>query len=85
MAPLATMAFASARYGAFQRQMSGKGVVRAGKGINLVISNEDMDDTIRIMKSLENLAVLIDRLSETVKQGGKKKKKVGFLVCYKEL
>ena len=31
--------------------MDGRGVVRTGKGIILVISNEDMDDFIRIIKS----------------------------------
>ena len=32
--------------------MSGKCVVRAGKRIALFISNKDMDDIIRILKSL---------------------------------
>ena len=35
--------------------MRGKGVVRAGKGVTLVILNEDMYDIIRIIKLLENL------------------------------
>ena len=34
----------------FQRNMHGKGVVKSGKGIPLVLSNEDMDDIIRITK-----------------------------------
>ena len=45
----------------------GVGVIRAVKGITLVISNKDMDDVIRIIKSLENLGVFIDGVSETVK------------------
>ena len=52
--------------------MSGWGVVRAGKGINLVISNEDMNKIIRIIKSLKYLGVIIDRVSETVKHQMKK-------------
>ena len=43
--------------------MFGRGVVRAGKIINLVISNEDMNDIIRIIKSLENSGLLIDIVS----------------------
>ena len=43
------------------------GVIRAAKGITLVISNKDMDDVIRIIKPLENLGVFIDGVSETVK------------------
>ena len=55
-----TMASASTIYGA----MCGKGVVRAGKGTALVISNEDMVDIIRIIKSLEDSGILIDGVSE---------------------
>ena len=42
--------------------MRGRGVVAAGKGITLVVSNEDMDDIIRIIKSLENSGILIDEI-----------------------
>ena len=42
----------------FERRIyeSGAGarVIRARKGFTLIISNEDMDDIIRIIKSLEN-------------------------------
>ena len=33
----------------FDRKISGKGAVRAGKGFTLFISNEDMNDTIKII------------------------------------
>ena len=46
----------------FSNGVSGSGVVRAGKGITLVISNEDMSDIIRITKSLENPGALIDNV-----------------------
>ena len=60
LAPLATMAPTSAINDDIQREMRGKGVVRARKGITLVVSNEDMDNIIRIIKSLENSGILID-------------------------
>ena len=41
--------------------------MRVGTGFTLCISNEDMDDIIKIMKSLENWCVLIDGVTETVK------------------
>ena len=48
------MASASMIDGANQRKIRGRGIVRAEREITLVISNEDMDDIIRIIKSLEN-------------------------------
>ena len=51
----------------FGRKISGKGAARAGKGFTLFISNEDMNDIIKIIKSLEDSNVLIDGVTETVK------------------
>ena len=56
----------------FERKISGKGAVRAGKGFTLFISNEDMNDIIKIIKSLEDSGVLIDGVTETVKHEIKK-------------
>ena len=39
-------------------------VLRAGKGTTLAISNEDLDDIIRIIKPLVNSDALIDGVSE---------------------
>ena len=50
----------------YSNKMCGKAVVRAGEGITLIIPNEDMEDIIRIIKSLENLSILISGVSETV-------------------
>ena len=61
------MASASALHGAIWRKMHGRGVVRARIGITLVITNEDMDDIIRIIKSLKYSAKLTDGVSEGVK------------------
>ena len=46
--------------------------MRAGKGFTLFISNEDMNDIIKIIKSLEDSNVLIDGITETVKHETKK-------------
>ena len=65
--PLAAMRSASTIYGVIQRKMRERVIVRVEKGITLVISDEAMDNIIRIIKSLENSGVLIDVVSETVK------------------
>ena len=51
----------------FEKKISGKGVVRAGKGFTLFISNKDMDDVIKTVESLEKSGLLIDGATETVK------------------
>ena len=88
--PLATMASASEIVGNIQRKMSGQGVIgtsgtrviRAGKGIILVIFNEDTDDITGVIKSKENSGILIDVVSETVKQEikGQEGKFLGMLL-----
>ena len=50
----------------FDRKISGKGAVRAGKGFTLFISNEDINDIIKIIKALEDSGKLIDGFTETV-------------------
>ena len=45
----------------FQRKISGKGVVRSEKVFTLFISNEDINDIIKIIKS----GVLTDGVTET--------------------
>ena len=51
----------------FKRKISGKGAVRAGKGFYLFILNEDTNDIIKIIKSLEDSGILIDVVTEKVK------------------
>ena len=46
--------------------------MRAEKGLSLFISNEDMNDIINIIKSLEDSNVLIDGITKTVKHEVKK-------------
>ena len=56
----------------FERKISWKGAVRAGEGFTLFISNEDVNDIVKILKSLECSNVLIDGITETVKHEIKK-------------
>ena len=60
-------------------KISGKGAVRAGKEFTLFISNEDINDITKIIKSLEDSNVLIDGITETVKHEIKNKKADFFL------
>ena len=54
-----------------ERKISGKGAVRTEKGFVLFIAKEDMNDIIKIIKSLEDSGVLIDEVTETVKYNKK--------------
>ena len=72
---------ASSAVNKFERKISGKKAVRVGKGFTLFISNEDMIDMIRIIKSRADLGVLIDGVSETATHEIQNKK-VNFLVLH---
>ena len=75
MLPLATVIDSD-----IQRKMLGRGAIatrrtsfiKAGKWFTERITNEDVDDIIRITKSLESSGVLIDGVSETLKHEIKK-------------
>ena len=62
----------------FERKISGTGAVRVGKGFILFISNEDVDDIIKIVTSLGNSGILIDRITKAVEHQ-MKKQEGGFL------
>ena len=62
----------------FERKISGTGAVRVGKGFILFISNEDVDDIIKIVNSLGNSGILIDRITTAVEHQIKKQEG-GFL------
>ena len=47
----------------------------------LIISNNEMEDIIKIIKSLEDSGLLLKGVTETV-QNEVKEKKEDFLVCY---
>ena len=59
------------------KRKSGKVTVRAEKGFALFISNEDMDNIMKIISLLEVSGVLIDGVTTTLKH--KIKKESGFL------
>ena len=69
---------ASSAFNKFERRISRKGVVRARKVFTLFISNKDVDDIIKIIKSLEDLVVLLDGVTEKVKHEIRKEEG-GFL------
>ena len=57
----------------FEEKVNGQGAVREGKGFTLFISDEVMDDIIKIVDSLEKSGILIDGATETGKHEKKKK------------
>ena len=56
----------------FKRTISGQGAVRAGKVLTVFTANEDMDDIIKTVESLEDSDLLVDGPTETVKHEIKK-------------
>ena len=56
----------------FERNVSGKEALRKRKRLPLFVSNEDMNDIIKIKNSQEDLGVLFDGVTETVKHEIKK-------------
>ena len=52
--------------------------MRAGKGFTLLISNKDMNDIIKIVKSLKDSGVLIDGVTETVKHEIKTRRQISW-------
>ena len=48
----------------------------------LLISNEEMNDTTKIVKFLKESHLLIKDVSQTIQKKAKKNKKEDLLVCY---
>ena len=72
LAPLGLSAAMSAIDGSIKKKMLGLGTT------TLIISNDEMDDILKIVKSLENSGVLLKRVSETI-QHEAKEQRGGFL------
>ena len=70
--PLGLTAAMSAIDGSIKKKMSGSGTT------TLIISNDEMDDILKIVKSLENFGVLLKGVSETI-QHEAKEQRGGFL------
>ena len=49
-------------------------ILEWGSGTTLIILNEEMDDIMKIIKSLEESGLLIKGVSETIKNEGKEQK-----------
>ena len=62
------------------RKINGKGAGSIGRGFTLFVSNRNMNDIIKIIKSLEDSEVLIDGVNEAVKHEIKNKKMDFFLL-----
>ena len=58
------------------KKISGKGAVIATKGFTLFILNEDVNDIIKIIKSLDDSGALIDGVTESAKDKIKKQKRL---------
>ena len=72
LAPLGLSAAMSAIDGSIKKKMLGSG------GTTLIISNDEMDYILKIVKSLENSGVLLKGVSETI-QHEAKEQRGGFL------
>ena len=72
LAPLGISAAMSAIDGSIKKKMLGSGAA------TLIISNNEMDDILKIVESLENSGVLLKRVSETI-QHEAKEQRGGFL------
>ena len=51
-----------------------KKILGSGNHITLIISNDDMQDLLKIVKSLEDTGLLLNRITETVKNEVKEQK-----------
>ena len=58
-----------------------KKILGSGHNTTLIILNGEMEDILKIVKSLEDSGLLLKRVSETIKNEAKKQKG-DFLVCY---
>ena len=59
-----------------------KKILGSGNHITLIISNNDMQDLLKIIKSLEDSGILLHGITKTVKNEQKKNKKVVFYQCF---
>ena len=69
-------AAASATDATIQNKIFGSGIT------TLIISNEEMNNIMKIVKSLEDASLSMKGISETIQNEAKKTKKVNYSVCY---
>ena len=58
-----------------------KKILGSGNNTTLIISNDEINDIIKIIKSLEDSGLLLNGVTERVRNEVKEQK--DFLVCYK--
>ena len=68
----------SAIDGSIKKKMLGSGVTKDARITILIVSNDEMDDILKIVKSLENSGLLLKGVSETI-QHEAKEQRGGFL------
>ena len=73
LATLGITAAASAIDGAIQKKIHGSGTK------TLIISNEEMNDTMKIVQTLENSNILLKGVTKTIKSETKRQRRGGFL------
>ena len=78
LAPLGISAAMSAIDGSIKKKMFGSGATKGAGTTTLIISNDEMDDILKIVKSLENSGLLLKGVSETI-QHEAKEQRGGFL------
>ena len=78
LAPLGLTAAKSAIDGSIKKKMLGSGATKCVGTTTLIISNNEMNDIIKIVKSLADSAVLLKGVSETIKHEAKEQRG-GFL------
>ena len=80
LGPLGLTAAASAADAGIYKKVLGSGQPNNNNTI-LIISNDEMDDILKIVKSLEDSGVLLKGVGETI-QNEAKNKEEDFIVCY---
>ena len=58
-----------------------KKILGSGRNTKLIISNDEIEDNLKIVKSLEDTGLLLKGVSKTIKNEAKNKTD-DFLVCY---
>ena len=58
-----------------------KKILGPGHNITLIISNDELKDILKIVKSLEDSELLLKGVSETIKHEAKEQRG-GFFICY---
>ena len=78
LAPLGISAAMSAIDGSIKKKTLGSGATKGAGTTTLIISNDEMNDILKIVKSLENSGLLLKGVSETI-QHEAKEQRGGFL------